>query len=45
MLETALLIFGYIGTTAFVGFFAYIVGHMHGGAKARARWVREEGRW
>ena len=44
MLETAVLITGYIGVTALAAWIAYLVGHMAGAAEARARWLREEGR-
>lgn len=44
MLETAILITGYIGVTACAAWIAYLVGHMAGAAEARARWFREAGR-
>lgn len=42
MLEIVTGITVSIVITAAVGWIAYLVGHMHGGAEARARWAREE---
>lgn len=43
MLEAAALITGCIAATGIAVWVAYLVGHMHGAAEARERWLREEG--
>lgn len=44
MLSAAIQITATIALAGIVGWICYLVWHMHGGAEARARWAREEGR-
>ena len=44
MISAAIQVTATVGLAGFVAWIAYLVGHMHGGNEARARWVREEGR-